>query len=399
MKNRFGKISSREGKGALLMNPGPVHSAESVKRAAIAHEICHREPEFSDLLKRVEDGLIKLLDIRQKSLYRAVFLTGSGSAANESVLSSIVGEGKVLVLSNGEFGERLYKVSKLHNERTIQLKFYWGEPMNIQLIESLIISSRVDVVAMVHHETSTGMLNPIEEVGAICKAHGEIFFVDAVSSVGADKIDVETANIDFLTGSSSKAIASLPGISFVLGKRTQFERLKEIKAKTAYLNLYKHYRFLEGHLQTPNTPAVNILYALEAAIGNILRQGAESRINHTAELAKRLRRGLKRLSLDFLIDEEMMSSVVTTVKVPSYIDFTTLARGLKEKGIVIYGGKGLLKDRIFQIGTIGEIDSSDIDYFLDSLGEILKIYIFPDLAIEGAATGGEVDAAGSEGNF
>ena len=239
-----------------LFTPGPVNVAENIRKAICKEDICHREEDFNCLLESIEDKLLKLFEIKKKDNYRAVVITGSGTAANESILSSVVGDKNILILSNGEFGERLYNISKIHNTNTSTLKFDWGKQLNLERIDTYLKNNKVDIISMVHHETSSGMLNPIEKIGELSRIHNTMFIVDCVSSAGAELIDVEKCNISFCSSSSSKAIGSYSGISFVIGKKREFEKLKYMPVKTTYLNLYKFYHFITTVSQTPNTPAV-----------------------------------------------------------------------------------------------------------------------------------------------
>lgn len=358
----------------LLFTPGPVNVAENVRMAICKDDICHREADFSHLLQSIENKLLKLFEIKNSDDYRAMVITGSGTAANESMLSSVVGNKNILIISNGEFGERLHNISKIHNKNTFLLDFTWGERFDLEKIETYLKKHDIDVVAMVHHETSSGMLNPLEKVGALSKANGSMFIADCVSSAGAEVIDMEKCHISFCSSSSSKAICSYSGLSFVIGKTQEFKRLKNLPVKTTYLNLYKFYEFIKNYSQTPNTPAVHLFYALEQALDNILSTGVS---NHHADLkdkANILREGMLNLGLKFLIDEEHMCSVLTTVHIPSHIDVTLFREKLREKSIIIYEGKGCFKNKVFQVGNIGELSFADIQFFLDSLENILQSF-------------------------
>jgi len=355
----------------LLFTPGPVNVAQNVRMAICKKDICHREVEFDFLLQSIENKLLKIFGVSNVKDYRAVVITGSGTAANESILSSVVGNKKILILSNGEFGERLHNTSMIHNKNTFLLKASWGESFNLKKIETHLKKHDVDVVMMVHHETSSGMLNPLQEVGALCKANGAMFIVDCVSSAGAEVIDMEKCNISFFSSSSSKAIGSYAGLSFVVGKAKEFEKLKHLPVKTTYLNLYKFYDFIRNYSQTPNTPAVHLFYALEQALQNILDKGVS---NYHADLNKKarmLRRGMADLGLKFLLDESKMCSVLTTVHIPSHINMATFRQKLRDQSIIIYEGKGCFKDKVFQVGNIGELSFSDIQFFLKSLQSVL----------------------------
>lgn len=172
----------------LLLTPGPVNVAGNVRLAVCKDDICHRETDFSDLLQSIENKLLRLFEIRNVSDYRAVVITGSGTASNEAILSSVVGNKKILILSNGEFGERLHHISAIHNKNTFLLEIPWGNVLDLGKVEAYLQNHEVDILMMVHHETSSGMLNSLADIGALCFRYGTMFIVDGVSSVGAEVI-------------------------------------------------------------------------------------------------------------------------------------------------------------------------------------------------------------------
>lgn len=356
----------------LLFTPGPVNVAKNVRVAVCEEDICHREVDFERLLQSIESKLLKLFDIRKTSDYRAVVITGSGTAANEAILSSVVGDRNILILSNGEFGERLYNMSRILNKNTFLLEFGWGERLDMAKIETCLNENTIDIVAMVHHETSSGMLNSLEKVGALCEAKGATFIVDCVSSAGAEVIDMEKCHIAFCSGSSSKAIGSYPGLSFVVGKTAEFEKLKHLPVKSTYLNLDKFYQFIKTCSQTPNTPAVPLFFALEQTLSNILDQGVARRFAEIKNKADRLRQGMSALGLKFLIDQKDMCSILTTVQMPPHLDVSVLRQELRGESIIIYEGKGSFKGSVFQVGNIGELSFADIRFFLRSLKNVLQ---------------------------
>ena len=356
----------------LLFTPGPVNIANNVRAATCEDDICHREVDFDRLLQSIESKLLALYEIRETRDFRAVVITGSGTAANEAILSTVVGDKNILILSNGEFGDRLCEMSKIHNTNTFFLEFGWGERLDMAKIEAYLHENAIDIICMVHHETSSGMLNSLEEVGAIAKANGAMFIVDCVSSAGAEVIDMEKCQIAFCSSSSSKAVGSYPGLSFVVGKTTEFEKLKHLPVKTMYLNLNKFYQFIKNYSQTPNTPAVPLFFALEQTLTNILEQGITNHITEIKSRAAKLRQGMAAIGLKFLLDQKDMCSVLTTVHVPADVDVGVLRRKLREKSIIIYEGKGCFKNKVFQVGNIGELSSADIQVFLLSLKGILQ---------------------------
>ncbi len=355
----------------LLFTPGPVNVAENLRMAITKEDICHREVDFDKLLTNIEQKILSLFQINEPNRYRAVVITGSGTAANEAMLSSVVGQGSILILSNGEFGERLHKTSLVHNSQTHLIEVPWGEPFDLQKIGAYLQRYKIDVIAMVHHETCSGMLNPLAAIGAMAKAHKALFIVDGVSSVGAEMVDLEGCNIAFCSSSSSKAIGSYPGLSFVIGRKKQFKKLKTHKPNTTYLNLATFYHFLKTRSQTPNTPAVPLFFALDQALANILQEGVSQRFEAISKRADELRRGMRNLNLEFLIEESDMCSVLTTVKTPRSVNVGELRDRLREKAIIIYEGKGCFQGKVFQVGNIGEMSAFDIRFFLQTLKDVL----------------------------
>ena len=358
----------------LLFTPGPVNVSQNVREAICKQDICHREIDFDYLLQSIENKLLTLFEIKNRAKYRAVVITGSGTAANESMLSSVVGEKNILILSNGEFGERLNGISKIYNENTFLLDFGWGEELSLNKIKAFLEMQKIDVIAMVHHETSSGMLNPLEKIGNLAKSRDAIFIVDCVSSAGAEEINLEKCNIAFCSSSSSKAIGSYPGLSFVVGKTEEFENLKNLPTKSMYLSLYKFYDFIKTFSQTPNTPAVHLFYALDQALSNILNEGIQNRYVNLRDKANKLRQGMLSLGLKFVINQKDMCSILTAVYTPSHVDVSILRQRLREKSIIIYEGKGCFKNRAFQVGSIGDLSFNDIEYFLDSLKMVLDSF-------------------------
>ncbi|MFT7581504.1 MAG: 2-aminoethylphosphonate-pyruvate transaminase, partial [Myxococcota bacterium] len=303
--------------------------------------------------------------------YGAVVVTGSGTAGNEAVLSSVVGPDEtVLVLTNGEFGERLANISKIYND-TVVIEHAWGEPLDLERLVTELHGRSVGLVAMVHHETSTGVLNPVEAIGELCELHGVRLFADMVSSYSADPVDLSSGAITFMTTSSGKAIAAYPGLALVIGRRDAFEALASLPVTNHYLSLYRHYVFAEEKRQTPNTPAVPLILALNKALELALAEGRDGRMRRLAKLANHVRRSAKDRGLSLLIEDQPLSNVLTSIRVPAGIAFEPLRNALREWGFVIYGGKGPLTGQIVQISTISDVDTALLDRFFAALDMVL----------------------------
>lgn len=354
-----------------LLCPGPVNVRPEVASALTAWEFCHREEEFSALLDRVQRQALEVAGVRNREDWAAVVVTGSGTAGNESVLATVVPDGgRVLVLANGEFGERLGRISTVYND-TLVLEHDWAEPLDVARVARVLREETFSLVAMVHHETSSGVLNPVEEVGALCQAHGVRLFVDMVSSYSADPLDFEAAGVTFASTSSGKALASYPGLAIVMGRREAFEALGELRPRNHYLNLYRYYAFGRDRLQTPNTPAVPLILALECALSLALGEGMQARVERLGRLAAHVRRRVHECGLRLLVEDQRLSNVVSSILLPTGVDFETFRLALREEGYVVYGGKGPLDGRLFQVSTIGHVDEALIDQFFMAVGRVL----------------------------
>lgn len=358
----------------LLLCPGPVMLAKEVIRATTNSILGHRESEFSDVLRHTTELLKPVLGINKTDQnYSTIFVSGSGTAANETVLSSIGGLGRMLIISNGEFGERLLDLATIHYKNIDSLHFDWGKVIDLKLLDQQLKQKRYSTVAVVHHETSTGMLNPICEITKIAHNRGARIFVDAVSSIGAEKIQMSHTAIDVLVGTSGKALGAMPGVGIVVAKRKLMEDLKNVQVRSHYLNLRNYHHYMESFEQTPNTPVVNVLMSLYAALSLIDRCGIDTYqkgIRHRAQIT---RGHLSRLHLPYRSYGKHTSSVLTCVDVPSWITYQHIADHFKAAGIVIYGGKGVYNNRIFQVGHIGALTQANVRYSMRVLKQLADI--------------------------
>ncbi len=345
-----------------LFCPGPVNVLPSVAGALTSATIGHREVEFEQLYA---DILVNLLEIEGLSsqAYQAVVITGSGSSANEAVLSSAIGvDERVLALSNGEFGRRLGEISSIFNDRTQVLSCEWGEALPLDRVESLLAAGGIDWVTMVHHETSTGLLQPVEAVASLCRRYGAKLFVDMVSSFAVDSLDLSL--VDFATTSAGKAIGMYPGLSVVYGRRAHFEALLGVKPRSYYLDLGRHYRFARDHRQTPNTPAVQLFLALDESLRLLREEGLSARIARQARKADYMRQRMGERGVKPHFTAGVLSNALTTFALPDGVSFAQIRAHLRSHGYIIYGGKGPLMDRVVQVSTMGEISMDEIDRFL-----------------------------------
>ncbi len=355
-----------------LFSPGPVMVRDDVRQALMHYDICHRGAEFEAMFADTQD-LIKKLFSADESYY-SVIVSGSGTSANEAVLSSIFKEGEqVLLIRNGLFSDRLGEIIEKYNIPMIDASFAWGEYPNADIIENMILANpNVKVVTMVFHETSTGMINPVHEVGLLCKKYNKLLFVDAVSAAGGQLVDVADNNIAIATSVGGKCVGAFPGSAFICAREDVLKSITAEQCKNVYLSLYKHYISATASSQTPNTPNVTLFWALNRALKNIEEEGLGNRVKGREDCASIIRNGIRELGLRMLI-EKNMSSTVTTVFLPDGIDLEKFMRKMEDRGYVLYVGKGKLKQEgAFQIATMGEIYEKDCIAFLAELKDCLK---------------------------
>lgn len=342
--------------------------SEAVRHAVMTTNIGHRETEFSDILRQCAAMLRPVTGADES--YEIAFVTGSGTAANECLIAGLAQQGAILVLSNGEFGERLAEVARTHSEQVDHLRFDWQTAIQLDRVEARLQAKAYRLVLVVHHETSTGMLNPVAKLAALAHQYGALISVDAVSSIGAEVLDAKGWGLDVVIGASGKALSAMPGVGILVVRSAVLRTLVPGAKASHYLDLGKHFHFMREFAQTPNTPAIHAFVALHASLQEITRQGLASFRRGIGARARVTRSVLRRLNVDYACYGGQTSQVITCVYRPEGISIARLSRLLKEQGIVIYNGKGPLKDRLFQIGHIGALRHGDTLFALEQLERI-----------------------------
>ena len=359
----------------ILFAPGPVMTAKRVKMAALAPDICHRRPVFEKQYSDIRLNLLKLFH-GDKDEYTTVVVSGSGTSANETVLSSVVDSNKkVLLISNGEFGNRLKNIISCYGIGLNLVKYKWADYPDLTEIENQLKTDKdISLISMVYHETSTGMINPVHEVGKLARKYDKMYHVDAISAIGGEDVNVKRDNIDFCTGVPNKAVGGQTGVSFICVRRANIGRIENIPRRNIYLNLQHHIKEAEKHNQTPNTPSVTMFLTLNEALKVLFEEGIQKRIKRYQEDATIIRKGLRELNLEFLLkDESVMSNTVTSVFLPVEIDAKDFINEMDNEGYVVYLGKGsLLKRNLFQVANMGQIFPEDCREFLKVLKRILR---------------------------
>jgi 2-aminoethylphosphonate-pyruvate transaminase len=347
--------SGRALRPAVLLNPGPALTTERVKRAAGIVDLCHREPEFT----AIERGLRrKLLAVAGAPAgWQVAFLSGSGTAADELALTAAVRPGRrALVVRNGVYGDRFAMIAERAGIATVAVAAAWTDPVDPAAVDrALAAHPDVDAVAVVHHETTTGLLNPVREIARLARARGVRTVVDAVSSFGVEELDPADWGIDLLACSSNKCLSGLPGAAFVLVSPAGAERCAAVAPRSVYLDLGAYLRSAESG-SVPFTPAIPALAALDAALDEILEEGFEPRAARYRYRCDVLDAELERLGLEQLIAAPHRSRTVRSLRLPSGVAYAELHDRLKRDGYVIYAGQGPLAAEIFRVCCMGAIE-------------------------------------------
>ena len=344
---------------------GPVNISKKLKKLIPYEEMGHRESEFSSLYKEVKIKLYKVLDVSREDFDIAI-IGGSGTAAIESMISSVVNK-KILVITNGAFGERAYEIARIYRLPRAVYRFAWGEYPDKKNIEKILKNyPEIGFVYMVHMETSTGMLNPIKEVGEICKKYNKTYMVDSVSAIGCEKLDMK--NIDFCAINSNKGIGGPVVMGMVCCRKS---KLINLKKRNMYLDLSAYLKYNKLY-ETPFTPAITLFYILNETLKDLLKEGVYNRIERYKSNCDLLKKELSKMGLKFYLKDNM-SNIMVNVFIPDGFTFDTIHYKLKKKGFLIYPGKNELNGKVMHIATIGALTEKDIKEFVKKLKEILKV--------------------------
>ncbi len=353
----------------MLLNPGPVNTTATVKSALVHQDVCHRDAIFSELMVSLTGKLRRIF--HGSPHHTVVAITGSGTAAMEaSLVSTVPPDKKILVVDNGAFGARLVEVATVHAMNVVHLRYAWGQQVDPADVERAFEQHPdIAVVAMIHHETSVGLINPVGIIGGITRAHDALLVVDAVSSLGAEDLDVVRDNIDICYSSANKCLHAVSGASFACVSPRVWPRIEKLKPRAYYLDLRRYRKYMDELAQTPFTPAVSIYFALDQACTEFLADGHAQRLATYAHRNRRIRDGLAALGMPAFTGTGAESHSIVTARMPEGVAFDDLYEAVKLRGIIIYGCKGVLTDRFLQIANMGAVDDEAIDQFLSVLAE------------------------------
>jgi len=357
----------------LLFTPGPLTTSATVKEAML-RDVGSRDAEFLKIVREIRKHLLDVAGVSQVDGYEAILIQGSGTFGIEAVVSSVIPrDGKLLIVINGAYGKRTRDIAKRHGIETVVIEGTENAPLDPQQVRrSLTDDSEITHVAMVHCETSSGILNPVQEIGNVVKELQRTFIVDAMSSFGGIPLNVAEAGIDFLISSANKCIEGVPGFSLVIADRSQL-LASGGATRTVSLDLLAQWKGLEDSGQFRFTPPTQVLLAFRQALRELDDEGgAAGRSNRYAANHRALLSGMRPMGFREYVPAELQSHIITSFLFPEdpNFEFKKFYQRLSDKGMVIYPGK-LTEVDCFRIGNIGRLFESDIELLLTTIESTL----------------------------
>lgn len=355
----------------VLLNPGPANTSHEVRRALLTPDLCHREPEFFEVMRECRERLVRMTGTQ--GVFSTVLLTGSGTAVVEAAVCSAVPRGRsLLVVNNGVYGDRLVQIARAHEIPVAVLSCDRTVPVSPLDVERMLGDDpAISHVAVVHHETTTGLLNPVEDIARVAARAGRRVIVDAMSSLFGEALTVNTDGFDFVAASANKCLQGIPGIAFVLARIEALRALEGRPPRSVYLDLHNHWKTQERD-NTAFTPAVQVLHAMRAALIELEREGVDARLARYAASARRLREGMAALGFEILVPEGARANVLTTFLLLPGLSYDALHDAMKRRGYIIYAGQADLAAFAFRVANMGTLTPSDMDEVVTAFAASLE---------------------------
>jgi predicted phosphoserine aminotransferase len=348
--------------------PGPVDVSPDVLQQQTKAMIPHRSKDFEAIFQRSAEKLRQVFNTQ----YRIFIMTNSGSGAQESAVRNLVKE-RVLNCVNGAFAKRWHDVSVANGKQADKVEAPMGQPILPEMVEEALKKQKYDLITIVHNETSTGVENPVREIAEVVHrlSPETLIAVDAVSSLGGTKIEMDAWGLDVLFTSSQKCMALPPGIALVGVSDKAMARAAEVPNRGWYFD----YLLLEKHRlkdSTPMTPALSLIYALDYQIDRMLAEGLENRYARHSAMAKRSQEWAVNKGWPLFAPEGYRSQTITVVVNPQNFDIAEFNKFLAPKGLRLANGYGEMKGKTFRIAHMAEIQMSDLENLLSNIDEFMQ---------------------------
>jgi aspartate aminotransferase-like enzyme len=363
----------------LVMLPGPTNVPNRVINAMLTPMINHRSDDFRKLYKDIVSKTQKVFETEND----IVVLTTSGTGAVETSVVNLIKKDDVMIIPvNGEFSTRLADLIDNYGGKTMRINSPYGQNPPIEKIqEAFEKNSKVKALYVVYNETSTGTtLRYLSKLGDICKAHGAFFVVDAVSILGGDELPVDKWNVDICFTATQKALAAPPGIAPISISKEAKKYMIENPPASQYLNLKRYFKYYNDSFETPFTPAISLFYAYQEALNIILEEGIQNRIERHRKCANAFYSGLEALGFTPFADANSRSNVVIAVNYLPGIDDKKFRELISSKfKVLLAGGFGELKGKVFRVGCMGEVSSYHVMRTLSAISSSMSILGVPPI--------------------
>lgn len=350
-----------------LFIPGPIDVSEDVLVQMANQVISHRGSEASALQEVITEKLQDLFYTKNNILLS----TSSGSGLMEGSIRSCTLK-RAAVLSCGSFGNRWHKMGVLNGVPADLFKVELGKAIEPEMVDKVLSTNKYDTVMVTHNETSTGIANPIKEIGEVIKKYDDVVYcVDAVSSAGGIKIEVDESNIDICLTSLQKALGLPPGMSLCTFSEKAKKRAEKVPNRGYYFDLLAIYEYINNkNYQYPSTPSLSHMFALNFQLEKILKEGLDNRFRRHEEMANLVRKWAQE-HFQIFTDVNYLSNTLTVIENTQGISVSNLNEKLQERGFLIANGYGDLKEKTFRISHMGDYTVQDVNELLININEIL----------------------------
>ncbi|NLJ72953.1 MAG: alanine--glyoxylate aminotransferase family protein [Syntrophomonadaceae bacterium] len=352
-----------------LFIPGPVEVKPDVLAKMSTPMIGHRSKDASGLQKRISNKIRQVLYTEEEILLS----TSSGSGLMEGAIRSCTMK-KAAVFSIGAFGKRWYEMGLANNVATDMFEVPMGKPTPLEQVDEVLETNKYDLITITHNETSTGVMNPLEELAPVIAKYDDIIWcVDAVSSAGGSKIEVDKLGIDICITSTQKALGLPPGLAICTFSKKAIARASQVTNRGFYLDLLALYEYIQKRdYQYPSTPSLSHMFALDYQLDLILAEGLDNRFNRHIKMAE-LVRDWARNNFALFADENYLSNTLTAIENTRQIDLAKLNKELGERGYQISNGYGSLKDKTFRIAHMADCTIGEVEDLINNINDVLNL--------------------------
>jgi aspartate aminotransferase-like enzyme len=352
-----------------LFIPGPIEVHPDVLAAMATPMIGHRSSDYSELQKRLTEKVQKLAGTMNPILFSA----SSGSGLMEGAIRCCTAK-RAIVFSVGTFGNRWFEIAQGNGIPADKHEVEWGQGLTPEMIEQYLSTGKYDCATLTHSETSTGVMNHLTEMAPVFRKYPDVVWcIDAVSSFGGVKIDVDALGVDVMVTSSQKCLGLPPGLSLATFSAKAEKRAQSVKNRGYYFDLLQLLQFIrDKNFQYPSTMSISHLFALDVQMDRIQKEGYDARFARHDAMARRVQDWAKKHFALYPV-EKYASKTVTCIKNTRGISVADLNKELGKRNLMMSNGYGKLKEQTFRIAHMGDLQMSDIDELLGAIEEILKL--------------------------